>query len=144
MDWWLWILLGFALLALEVTTPGGFYSLFFGFAALITGGLAVAGIVAAPSLQWLVFSLLAVASLLLLRGRLVEGLTTPGTQLGGPEQLVGEAAVLLADLAPGGTSKAELRGTSWSVRSRSTEFLPRGQRCCVERVEGLTLWVRPE
>jgi len=144
MDWWLWLLLGLALLAIEVMTPGGFYFLFFGLAALVTGGLAATGIVAAPSFQWLIFSLLAITSLLLLRGRLVAGLATPESRLGGPEQLVGEAAILLAELAPGGTSKAELRGTSWNVRSPSPERLPSGQRCRVERVEGLTLWVRPE
>jgi membrane protein implicated in regulation of membrane protease activity len=39
--------------------------------------------------------------------------------------------------------KVELRGSSWSARS-ARAALARGQRCRVERVDGLTLWVRPE
>ena len=40
--------------------------------------------------------------------------------------------------------KAELRGTSWSARNRGAAALARGQRCVVEKVDGLMLWVRPE
>jgi len=34
MVWWLWVLLGLGLLTFEVLTPGGFFALFFGLAAL--------------------------------------------------------------------------------------------------------------
>ena len=37
MDWWLWILLGLLLFLAELTTPGGFYILFFGIGAVIVG-----------------------------------------------------------------------------------------------------------
>jgi membrane protein implicated in regulation of membrane protease activity len=60
------------------------------------------------------------------------------------DSLVGETAVLTEDLPTGGVGKAELRGTSWSVRSRAPEGLRRGQRTRVEQVDGLTLWVRVE
>ena len=36
MDWWLWVLLGLGLLALEMATPGGFFALFFGKLLAIT------------------------------------------------------------------------------------------------------------
>ncbi len=55
-----------------------------------------------------------------------------------------EAAVVLEEVAPGGVGKAELRGTSWSARTAGAAALARGQRCRVERVEGLTLWLRAE
>jgi hypothetical protein len=60
------------------------------------------------------------------------------------DTLVGEGAVVLEEVSPGGVGKAELRGTSWSARSHSSVPLTKGQRCAVERVEGLTLWIRPE
>ena len=64
---------------------------------------------------------------------------------GGPvDALVGETAVLLDDLPPRGVARAELHGTPWEARSRTEAPLARGQRCRVERVEGLTLWLRPE
>ena len=56
--------------------------------------------------------------------------------------LAGEDAVVLEDVAPGSVGKAELRGTTWSARSTSLGALVKGQRCKVERVEGLTLWIR--
>jgi len=40
--------------------------------------------------------------------------------------------------------RAELRGTTWSARGVDGVALVRGTRCRVERVDGLTLWLRPE
>ena len=56
----------------------------------------------------------------------------------------GETALVTEDVAPGGVGKAEMRGTSWTARTSAATLLARGQRCRVERVEGLTLWLRPE
>ena len=53
-------------------------------------------------------------------------------------------ATLLEDLPPGAVGKAELRGSGWTVRSVEPKTLAKGARCRVERVEGLTLWIRPE
>jgi membrane protein implicated in regulation of membrane protease activity len=60
------------------------------------------------------------------------------------DTLVGETAIVSEDIAAGAVGKAELRGTSWTVRSRAMEALRRGQRCRVEQVDGLTLWVKAE
>jgi len=47
-------------------------------------------------------------------------------------------------VAPGGVGKAEMRGTPWTARTNGGAALSPGQRCRVERVEGLTLWLRAE
>jgi membrane protein implicated in regulation of membrane protease activity len=143
MTWWAWVLVGLGLLGIEVLTPGGFFVLFFGLAALVVGALAGLGLHGPPWLQWLLFSVLAVSSLLLFRRRLLERLRAAGdgAMTGG---LIGDVAVLLDDLPPGAVGKAELRGTAWSVRHDGPAPLPRGHRCRVERVEGLTLHVKPE
>jgi len=52
--------------------------------------------------------------------------------------------MLLADLPEGGEGKAELRGVPWIARAASGLALPKGQRCRVERVDGVTLWVRAQ
>ena len=44
----------------------------------------------------------------------------------------------------GGEGQAELRGVPWKARVASGIALRGGQRCRVERVDGLTLWVRAE
>jgi len=142
MAWWVWVLVGLGLLGFEVLTPGGFFMLFFGLAALVVGALAGSGLTRPIWLQWLLFSLLSVGSLLVFRRRLLAWLQSPEAR--GVASLVGDVAVLLADLPPGTVGKAELRGATWSVRHDGSETLARGRRCRVDRVDGLTLHVRLE
>ena len=56
MIWWYWMLVGLVLLGAEMVTPGGFYILFFGLAALVVGTAAGVGHVQTEWLQWLLFS----------------------------------------------------------------------------------------
>jgi membrane protein implicated in regulation of membrane protease activity len=138
MSWWLWVLFGIGLLVVEMVTPGGLFALFFGVGALLTAVLASAG--AGATVQWLAFTVLSLGLLATLRRTLLEKLAARG----GPpvDSLVGEEVLLLADLPEGGEAKAELRGVPWSARASSGIALRKGQRCRVDRVEGLTLWVR--
>jgi membrane protein implicated in regulation of membrane protease activity len=144
MTWWLWILLGLILLGLELATPGGFFIAFFGAGAIVVGLLTATGLVGPVWLQWLLFSILSIVFLIFFRRPLLEWMKRREPQQPAVDTIVGEAAILTEDLAAGGVGKAELRGTSWSVRSREGRALPRGQRCRVEQVDGLTLWVRAE
>jgi len=140
MEWWIWILLGLGLLVVEMVTPGGLFALFFGFSALLVAGLSALGLGAAW-LQWLVFAALGVALLLLLRRRLQARLETRNIPV---DTLVGEIALPLEDLPPGATGRAEMRGTSWTAHNAGDVPISRGCRCQVEKVEGLTIWIRAE
>jgi membrane protein implicated in regulation of membrane protease activity len=140
MAWWLWALLGIALLAVEVATPGGLFALFFGAAALVVAPIAAAG--ADRVSQWLLFSGLSIAALALLRKGLLRRLEN--RQAVDVDAIVGQEAVVLGDVAPGGEGKAELRGVPWSARAAAGGALRAGQRCRVERVEGVTLWLTPQ
>jgi inner membrane protein len=144
MIWWYWMLLGLVLLGIEMVTPGGFYILFFGLAALIVGSLAGLGFAQAEWLQWLMFSGLAILSLLVFRGPLLAWLKTQEKGLPAVDSLAGESAIPLEDLAASGTGKAELRGTTWTAHNAGPSPLMKGQRCKVERVEGLTIWISAE
>lgn len=139
MIWWLWVLGGIALLAFEMATPGGLFALFFGVGALLVAPLDALGFSA--TVQWFAFSALSLVGLLALRGPLLRRLSRSPTA---PAELVGEQAVLLTDLSAGGEGRAELRGTPWTARTVSDLPLKAGQRCLVERVAGLTLWVSAE
>ncbi|HEU4384715.1 MAG TPA: NfeD family protein [Anaeromyxobacteraceae bacterium] len=140
MAWWIWILFGLGLLVLEMLTPGGLFALFFGFSALAVAVMSALGL--GPAwLQWLVFAALGVALLLLLRSRIQARLRTRRIPV---DSLVGEVAIPLADLPAEGTGKAELRGTTWEARNAAGRPIARGARCHVEKVDGLTLWIRPE
>jgi membrane protein implicated in regulation of membrane protease activity len=48
------------------------------------------------------------------------------------------------EVPPNGVGKVELRGTVWNARTTQPAALVAKQRTVVERVDGLTLWVRPE
>lgn len=142
MAWWLWLVLGLALLGLEVLTPGGFYVLFFGIGALAVGTLAGLGAAGPVWLQWLLFSVISVGSLALFRRPLLRAVAGRG---GAPiDTLEGEVAVPLDEIAPGTVGRAELRGTTWSAKNAGDRPLGRGQRCRVSRVDGLTLIIRAE
>lgn len=142
MTWSYWLFMGLVLAGAEMMAPGGFYLLFFGIAALIVGALAGLGIVQTAWLEWLLFSMLAVVSLLLFRGPLLR--TTKRTPTHVVDSMVGESAVLLDDLPSGHTGKAELRGTTWTTRNGGPSPLAKGQRAIVTKVDGLMLWVRSE
>jgi membrane protein implicated in regulation of membrane protease activity len=144
MIWWYWMLVGLVLLGAEMVTPGGFYILFFGLAALAVGTLSGVGLVQAEWLQWLLFSGLAIFSLLVFRGPLLAWIKTQDKEMPTVDSMVGESAILIEDLVPGGTGKAELRGTTWTAHNSGPALLKKNQRCKVERVEGLTLWITAE
>ena len=140
MLWWHWMFVGLALLGAELVIPGGFYILFFGLSALVVGSAVGLGLDLPDWAQWLLFSLLAVLSLILFRGRLLATMkrTTPSAEV---DSLIGEQAVALESLAAGAIGKVELRGTTWNAKNSGPAQITKGQRCRVERVDGLTLWV---
>lgn len=144
MIWWYWMLLGLVLLGIEMATPGGFYILFFGLAALIIGSLTGLGFIQAEWFQWLLFSGLAILFLLVFRGPLMTLLKKQERDLPAVDSLAGENATPLEDLEPGTTGKAELRGTTWTAHNAGATSLTKGQRCKVERIEGLTIWIAAE
>jgi inner membrane protein len=142
MPWWLWMLFGLMLLILEVHTFGGFYLLFFGIGALLVGFLTAIGATDADWLQWLLFSILSVVTLALFRRPIVMRLTPAASDR--VDSLVGETAIVNEDIPSGGVGKAELRGSVWNARNGGTTALRGGTRCRVERIDGLTVWLRAE
>jgi len=143
MVWWAWVLGGFFLLLGELLTPGGFFIFFFGVGALATGALAAAGVIVSPALQWLVFSAVSIASLLLFRKPLLARIG-PRNVVGGPPDVIFETAIAIDAIAAGEIGRVELRGTPWRARNLSSRALVAGERCRVERVDGLTVELLPE
>jgi membrane protein implicated in regulation of membrane protease activity len=141
MAWWMWMVLGVALLVVEMATPGGLFAVFFGAGAFVIAGAAALG--AGPVLQWVLYTAVSLALLATLRSWLSRRLQASASKVP-VENVVGEAALLLEDLPAGGQARAELRGTPWTARATTGAPLAKGQRCRVERVDGLTLWLRPE
>ncbi|MFQ5876663.1 MAG: NfeD family protein [Acidobacteriota bacterium] len=142
MTWWVWILIGLTLLVAEVAAPGGIIMLFFGVSALVVGTLVAAGLGGPIWVQWLLFSVLSVVSLITLRGPILKRVRARTGGVDAVDSLVGQTVVLLDELAPGAEGKVELRGTAWIATNVGVQTAAKGQRCIVDRVEGLKLFVR--
>jgi membrane protein implicated in regulation of membrane protease activity len=143
MTWWHWLIVGLILVALEMAASGGFYVIFFGIAAIAVAALRLLDLAGPTWLQVLLFSVIAVASLIVFRQRLVKGwqLENGVTDI---DSIVGDTAVALEDIDAGGVGRVELRGTTWTARNSTTEGIPKGRRCKVIRTDRLMVFVRPE
>ena len=144
MTWWLWAFLGLFLLGSEIVTPGGFYMLFFGIGALVVGALVGLGLIQSEWVSWLLFSVFSVASLVILRPPLRRLMTAGRGNGPSVDTMGGETAIVLDDLPPGATGKAECRGSTWNAHNAGDKPLLKGQRSLVDRVDGITLWIKPE
>jgi inner membrane protein len=142
MSWWIWVALGLVLTAIELATPGGFFIIFFGIAALAVGALTLTGLVAATWVQWLLFPVIALIAVRLFRQPLLGRLRLRNEA--DMDSLVGGLATPSEDIAPGGHGRAEARGSTWNVRNVTTVPIAAGQRCRIVMVQGLVLDIRPE
>jgi len=79
---------------------------------------------------------------LTLRGPILRRMSSTDSSAVAVDSFAGEQAVLLSDIAPGAEGRAELRGTTWSAQNIGDDPLTVGQKCTVERVDGLKLYVR--
>ncbi len=149
MQWWHWALAGLGLIGLEILTLGGlgnFYFLFFGIAALLVSILVWLGLTDPVWLQWILFAVFGIATLFVLRKPLQKKIPAKIKKKEADlvDSLVGQVATLLEDLPAQAAGKAELHGSTWTVRNAGETPLVRGQRSQVIRVDGLTLWIQAE
>jgi membrane protein implicated in regulation of membrane protease activity len=140
MQWWAWIAVGAILLGSELAfVDAQFYLVFVGAAAFVVGMLQLAGLGMPEWLQWLVFAVLAAASVFTFRRRIYEKMRRKLPPLkGGP---AGEIITLPTDLPPGETCRLEYRGGSWSAINGGKAAIAAGARARIDRVDGLTLVV---
>jgi inner membrane protein len=141
VPWWMWVVLGLVLLLGEVLTPGGFFIIFFGAAAVVVGLLKALGLELRLSFEVMMFAVLSIVGLICFRKPLQQRFRqlTPDFQV---DQLQGQTAIATEDIAAGATGKVELRGTAWNAVNAGGQTLPKGCACVVEELDGLTLTVR--
>lgn len=143
MTWWLWMVLGCGLLIMEMLTPGGFFFLFFGFGAIITGILAMVAVID----DWLqigLFTVISVVFLIFFRKKvkaMLEKSDSSGKDIDGLVGLIGTA---VGGIAPDDNGNVEVRGANWSAKNIGAAPLATGDRCKVQSVHGLTLHVKAE
>lgn len=140
MEWWLWIIAGIGLLSLEMFAPTGFFLFVIGFGGLVTGALVALGLLPEPWAQWAVCGALSIVLMFTLRGRLARALGRHWKETG--SDIVSKEVVASEAIAPGAMGKGELGGTLWTIKNDGTTSLHAGGRYKVERMEGITLYVR--
>ena len=139
MPWWGWIVLGAIILISEIIVSTDFYLVFFAAGAVIVGLLGLLGVSLPAFAQWLLFASLSIGILVLFRARLRRKIKTREHEVDNLEQ---EIAVATEVIAVGATGQAELRGSTWQARNIDTMDLKAGDRCRVDRVDGLVLSIR--
>jgi len=141
MTWWIWVLIGFALLAIEFASVT-LHVAFFGGGALFVALLVGLGWHGPLWAQLLVFTGSSLVALLFIRPALMRKLKLNESKE--VDTLVGEQALAMDDIAVQGFGKAEMRGSTWNAQNVGTSLLTKGQRCTVESVEGLMIRVRAD
>lgn len=140
MDWWAWFVLGGLLMASELSLiDAAFYLVFIGVAAIVTGLAVLAGIAPDIWMQWVLFAILGVASMVLFRQRLYEKLR--GNAPGFDATPTGEFVELEVDLSPGESCRITYRGSSWTVQNSGLKLIEKGSQTKINSVKGLTLMV---
>ncbi|HUF19086.1 MAG TPA: NfeD family protein [Thermoanaerobaculia bacterium] len=138
MEWWIWILVGFLLLGLELLSTT-LHLAFFGIGALLVG-LAIALGLDVPLWAELLLFTAASVGLLLFRQPVLRLFRT-GQEDRRIDDMVGETAVVRDEIAVNALGRAELRGTLWTARNMADRPLVPGERCTVVKIEGLTLFI---
>jgi membrane protein implicated in regulation of membrane protease activity len=147
MLWWHWSILGLSLIGIEILTLGGlgnFYFLFFGMAALMVSALTWSGLIEAAWLQWFLFAILGIISLLVMKKPLQNKGNSEGIDEPDVDSMVGEMAKVLEPLGPKAIGKVELRGSTWTAHNAGENPLEKNAIAKIVRVDGLTLWIQAE
>ena len=142
MPWWSWLILAAIALAVEMfVLDAQFYLVFFGISAALMGLMQLLGIGMPEWTQWLVFSILAVVTMVSFRQRLymmVRGRT------GHVEErlTLGDRVTVPVRLEPSQTCRVDYRGSSWTARNVDERAIEAGREAVIARVDGLVLLVR--
>jgi inner membrane protein len=144
MVWWAWIILGIACVAIEVHFTHDFSLFCVGASAFIVAAMTALTSGGPHWSQWIIFGALSVTILLVVRKPLLGRFQGHRGKDADFQYLVGEVATPADDLPANAVGRAELRGSSWSARNVESVGLRKGQRCRVEKVDGLTVWLKAE
>ena len=139
MPWWIWVLFGLLLLAVELASSTLHIGLF-AIGAFTVALLEAFGIEMPLWAELMTFTTVSVLAIVVIRPILIRKLKLDRKPV--VDSLVGEQALALDEIAPAAIGKAEMRGTTWTARNIGDTSLNRGQRCVVTAIEGLVISVR--
>ena len=139
MSWWIWVLAGLALLAVEFVSTTMHLG-FFAVGALVVALLVGLGVDLPLWGQLAIFTVVSLFAFVFVRPILVRKLKLDFKPQ--VDTMVGQEARAMDDIGVAGLGKAEFRGTTWSARNVGETALARGQRCVVAGNDGLVIHVK--
>lgn len=143
MTWWSWMILGAVILGAELLAiDAQFYLVFLGISAALVGLAGLLGIAMPEWAQWMAFAVLSLLSFFTFRKSLYEKIR--GGAVGFHESLSGNTVNVDVELAPGGETRLDYRGTKWTVRNVGDGAIAAGERATIVEVDGLTLRIEAE
>lgn len=139
MNWWGWLIIGFLLMGVELTAvDAAFYLIFVGAAAICMGILGLAGVTLPIWVQWVLFSVVAVGSMVLFRQKLYDRLR--GSAAAGFDGSAAGALVSVKEIVPpGGRTRVRLRGSQWTAVNVGPAPIADGADARVVESDGLEL-----
>ncbi|MEU2159612.1 NfeD family protein [Streptomyces chengbuensis] len=140
MDLWaIWLIVAAVLIAAETVTLTVALGMLGG-AALVTAAFAAAGV--PLPFQFLVFTVVAVVSVVFVRPRVRRALRPPGRRFG-VDALVGRTAHVVAEVTATG-GRVRIGGEEWTARAYDeTLVIPPGTAVDVMEISGATAVVYP-
>lgn len=142
MAWWGWGILGMALLCVELlAVDAQFYLVLAGVAAILVGLLGLVGVDLPLYAQWLLFAVLAIATMFTVRGK-IYGKLMSNPKLGKIDTDIHQHVVVTQELPPGKSCRLEYRGSGWTAVNVGQRSIAAGDSARIDSIEGLTLHVR--
>ena len=143
MTWWGWMILGAIILGAELfAIDAQFFLVFLGVSAALVGLAEMLGLGMPEWAQWTAFATLSLISFFTFRKSLYEKIR--GGAKGFRATMSGDTVNIVEELAAGDETRAEYRGTDWTVRNTGAALIAAGSRAKVVKVDGLTLHVESE
>ena len=137
--WWLWFGLAALFIVGEIFTEG-FFLLWFGIAAAVSGVLALAGVGAA--VQWAVFAVVS-GALLAFSRRFADRFTHKQPPGIGADRLIGRRGVVLSQIDNvENAGKVRIDKEEWRAESEDDVVIEAGARIEVVRLDGTHAVVR--
>jgi len=143
MLWWYWMILGAVLLGAELLAiDAQFFLVFLGVSAALVGLAGLVGIQLPEWAQWATFATLSLVFFFTFRKTLYDKIR--GGAIGFHGAITGKTVNIADEIAAGNESRAEFRGSKWTVRNIGSEPIAAGSRAKVVKVDGLTLHIEAE
>lgn len=135
--WWLWLVMGGVLAALELLGDAAFYLIFLGAAAALVGLLELAGAGLPMWAQWLVFAVSSVVSMVLFRQKLYDRVRggLPGFDNTSDDEVV----EVTEDVPARGRTRVALRGSQWTATNVGSSAIAAGAQARVVGSAGTRL-----